>query len=341
MVMWAERLEKNQFCPSGHPFQTRFWGELKKFNGWTPYYLRFHRDSGTQDHISYDVLLLVKQIVPGFTLGYVPMGPGMPVSSETLRTLAKTASILITHLFTIRFDLPWTTGTVSHDLTGMKKKSFAVQPERTVQINVTQEKKELYHALRKRARRQISRSEMEGVSVSVVHKNITFEQIDEFYQLYLTTSERDHFQPRSKDYITHLLTRVNEDDGSVFLMQAYISHEGKKRLAAGIIVLTHGKEAIYLIGASLRESWLHCSPSYLLQWETMCFLPTIGIEVYDLFGISSTASDGHLQSLNQFKLAFSKSVIERPGMYDVVLKPIPYTLFSLAEGYRMRKFRHS
>ncbi len=343
-----------------NPFQSRFWAEIKKSNGWDPHAfdLSFSkaRLPGSSDCIDKTSVLLVlsKNIFPGAGIAYVPFGPDLPqgnIDASDLKQLTFQLKKLIKkNLFLVRFDFPWnsvitqrkTDSNTNPVRTRLlpRRLSYAIQPEATLLLDLAPPVESIYDNFRKRAKRHIVRG-MQSLVTETFTNPVPEEVFSDWYDIYRITARRDGFHPRSSEYLQKMLSLSQNDNKSTGCMLTAARQHG--RMVAGSITLRSRNIAVYLFGASLREEGQKSSPSYLVQWQAIQEARRLGCRVYDFFGISpADAASGkshHLQSLAQFKRSFGGMYAERPGTWDVPLRPLTYKLFTIAEKYRIHAAR--
>lgn len=101
-----------------------------------------------------------------------------------------------------------------------------------------------------------------------------------------------------------------------------------QQILSGAILMTTGKKACYLYGAS-DNRFRDRMPNYLIQWEMMRYAQALGAEIYDFRGVSGNLSPEHpLYGLYRFKRGFEGEFVEYIGEFDAVLKPVSYWLFT-------------
>jgi lipid II:glycine glycyltransferase (peptidoglycan interpeptide bridge formation enzyme) len=165
------------------------------------------------------------------------------------------------------------------------------------------------------------------------------EKLDEFYDLYKTTSERDGIAIHKKDYYLDLLKSSADEINNgkdVPKISLYIACHENQSLAS-IITLFSKTESVYLYGCSGNEK-RNLMPAYLLQFQAITDAKKYGSKYYDLYGIPPEDDPKHpMHGLYLFKTGFGGKNIHRIGSFDVSLKAI-YKLYTLAE--KLRAFYH-
>ncbi|MGM0431232.1 MAG: lipid II:glycine glycyltransferase FemX [Spirochaetota bacterium] len=316
-----------QLSQPNNPMQTPFWARVKQYNGWIPVPLEVSVDSK-----KVQMLLLKKQVAPGFTLAYVPFGPESDPSMEFLTAVSQALSREVcSECFAIRWEPPWSVeASSSPDQNNRLIRRRSIQPDTTVVIGLETDCDTIFSNMRKRARRAVRNSLR---VVEVAPWNSTSEEFDTWYELYLETAARDRFQPRSRDYLLHLLRQTGKAEPLLLLARQ------NGVLTGGIIVVYTSRQALYLIGASSREAG-EISSSYALQWKAICMAQERGCSVYDLHGIAPPKAEAHhLAGLNLFKTGFGGSIVQRIGCFEYRIKPVRSCLFSQAEKVRSRNVR--
>lgn len=176
-------------------------------------------------------------------------------------------------------------------------------------------------------RRNIKKSTKAGVEVSVG----SADDLPEFYQLYLETTERDNFQPRPSSYFEtmHRALSAEEDDR----FRLYLArHEGD--LVAATIAVRVGRHVWYSYGASSTAK-RDVRGSNAIQWRMITDAIEAGAAVYDLRGITDTLdpTDSHA-GLIQFKVGTGGEAVEYVGEWDL---PISRVLYSAFDFYMKRR----
>lgn len=128
-------------------------------------------------------------------------------------------------------------------------------------------------------------------------------------------------QTLSKNRTEKLLAEVES-------LREFQSLPDDQQILSGAILMTTGKKACYLYGAS-DNRFRDRMPNYLIQWEMMKYAQSTGAEIYDFRGVSGNLSPDHpLYGLYRFKRGFEGEFVEYIGEFDAVLRPVSYWLFT-------------
>ena len=140
---------------------------------------------------------------------------------------------------------------------------------------------------------------------------------------------------RGKAYFENLLDIL----GKIDYARAYAAKskvDGKEVPLAAAIVIFYAEEALYLYGGSSDEHKNLMAP-YLLHWKIMLDAKKAGMEKYNFLGIAPTEDPNHpWAGITRFKKQFGGEQRDIAGSYDLVLKPIEYQMFKIAEKIRRK-----
>ena len=316
--------------------QTTWWAAFKAGHGWTALAFRVEVEGQSDRPLS----VLLRRLPLGFTLAYVPHAP---LSVEELESASQT---LRPHLppgtLCVRWDLLTGTRVEAGSAVAaegedeapvadpfpsplpqpLRKPPADVQPPDTVIVRLGDDET-LLSRMHKKTRYNIRLAEKKGVTV----EKAGVEALAEWYALYRETAERDKISIHSEKYYRDLF-------GHAPHLSLWLARfEGK--LLAGNIVLVHGKQAVYLYGASSNEHRNLMAP-YALQWAALRDCREQGATEYDLFGIPPTDDPQHpMHGLYRFKNGFGGDRIHRHGAWDFVLRPLAWTAWTKADALRI------
>jgi lipid II:glycine glycyltransferase (peptidoglycan interpeptide bridge formation enzyme) len=202
----------------------------------------------------------------------------------------------------------------------------AVQPRRTLVIDITPDEDDILLAMKSKTRYNIRLAGRRGVTVRAGSD----EDISTFNSLLATTAERADFGIHPPAYYEAAYQLfVPRGWAQLFLAEV----EGEP--VAGVMAFALPPRSWYLYGASIsahREKM----PTYLLQWEAMRWAKSIGCTTYDLWGIPdedrqtleeqfTKRSDG-LWGVYRFKRGFGGDLVRTVGAWDRVYAPLRYQL---------------
>ncbi len=182
------------------------------------------------------------------------------------------------------------------------KKVKSTQPEKTRMLDLSLGKEAIEKEMKAKTRYNIRLAKKKGLTVSYNENNFS-----DFYNLLISTSNRDNFNLHKQDHYEKLL---KHSDGKVKLIS--ILDEGKV-ISAGLFSF-FGKKAVYLHGASDYKKRAKMAP-YLLQWTAILKAIDLSYRYYDFHGIDEKKWPG----VTRFKEGFGGFELNYPGTYDLVV----------------------
>jgi lipid II:glycine glycyltransferase (peptidoglycan interpeptide bridge formation enzyme) len=212
----------------------------------------------------------------------------------------------------------------------------AVQPRRTLVVDITPEEDEILMAMKSKTRYNIRLAGRKGVEVRAGEA----QDIPIFNRLLAATAERADFGIHSPDYYERAY-RLFAPRGWARLLLAEV--EGQA--VAGLMVFALPPRSWYFYGASI-DAHREKMPTYLLQWEAIRWAKSRGCETYDLWGVPDEdretledqfmeRSDG-LWGVYRFKRGFGGDLKRTVGSWDRVLAPMRYKLYKTGVALRKR-----
>ena len=196
-------------------------------------------------------------------------------------------------------------------------------------IDLRQSEEEIFASFRKSTRHALRRSEQMGVVVTPARDET---DVETFWQLYQHSARLKGLQPMERDYALRLWQRFVADPryGRLFLAR----HQGE--LISADLVLRHGYRVEETYGPSRTDILPDVPKNYLCVWEAIKWARARGCSVFDLGGYAADATPGSpLASVNDFKLGFSKTIIQLVREHQLIMRPAIHHLLTL--GHRLRR----
>ncbi len=321
--------------------QTGFWGEFKSLFGWKPY--AFLVDLPGLDTKNIPLLVLSRELPGGYSLAYIPHGPDLDtIGNKTildnkaeftalLMEFSKAISPFLSEKCVfLRFDLPVDKSEKFHFFDNpVKKAPMDIQPPDTVILDLSETEDEILKQMKKKTRYNIRLCFKKGTEILIGNRD----NIDEWYDLYRTTAERDKITLHKREYYKTLFDLAEKYRGNYPSFRILLA-KINSRIEAGIIISIQGKKAVYLYGASSNNNRDYM-PAYGLQWEAIKMAKKEGCLSYDFFGIPPSNNPGHpMHGLYRFKTGFGGRIVRRYGSADIPLRTGLYRGYRLAEGIR-------
>lgn len=333
---WKVFLQDN---PNTHLLQTSEWGDLKSKFNWKVKRI-IVGNAGAQ--------ILFRQLLPGVTIAYIPKGPiginwdtgnsNNTLWIELLREIDAICHKENAFLLKIEPDA-WESvekyrnngNLISqtqaiHPPDGFRKSDHAIQPQRTLIIDISMEEDLILGRMKQKTRYNIGLARRKNI---IIHPS---SDVNNFFRLMKETGIRDQF------FIHDLMYYQSAYDlfhpcGYCELLQA----DSQEVAIAGLMVFAYGNRSWYLFGAS---SNIHRKqmPSYLLQWEALLWAKRKGCIEYDLWGVPDeglntleaqfTHRNDGLWGVYRFKRGFGGELSRASDPWDRVYKPLLYNMYN-------------
>ncbi len=186
-------------------------------------------------------------------------------------------------------------------------------------LDIRPDEKTLLAGMKEKWRYNIRLAARKGVTVRCGQGQA---DLDTFYRIYQTTSERDQFFIHNKAHYEDVMRLYGEGDrAALFLAE----HEGEA--IAGIIVLRFGRWSWYMYGASANEQ-RNLMPNHLLQWNGMQWAKARDGWYYNFRGIPDVLEDGQeLWGVYVFKRGFGGYAMRSLVTHDLVYQPLVYSAY--------------
>jgi len=314
-----------------HILQTSPWGTLKGAYGWTDERVGLMRG---QELIA-GAQVLYRRLPGGLgRLAYAPRGPLVDWSDEQqvtalLEALDRTARLRKAIVLTIEPGLP--DDPVHHErlrALGLRPAPFsAVQPRRTIVVDISPEEKTILAAMKSKTRYNVRLAARKGVTVRAAGEA----DLPAFHTLMAATAARDRFGVHSPAYY-EAAYRLFVPRGWARLLLAEVAGEP----VAAVMAFALPPRAWYMYGAS-SNAHREKMPTYQLQWEAMRWARSLGCTEYDLWGVPDeeeqkleaefTQRRDGLWGVYRFKRGFGGKLVRTVGAWDWVVAPARYRLY--------------
>ena len=199
---------------------------------------------------------------------------------------------------------------------GRIRRTIDQQPAQTLVLDLSLGENGILAQMHQKTRYNIRLAEKKGIEIIS-----GLEYLDDFWRLMKQTTNRDGFRSHSLNYYSALLKPDN------FIKLIVARYQGQI-IAAGLFC-SYGNTVTYLHGAS-DNSFRQVMAPYLLQWTVIKQAISEDYNYYDFYGISATKWPG----VTRFKLGFGGVVVNYPGTFDVIIRPLAYFVYSLLRRLR-------
>ncbi|HEY0752749.1 MAG TPA: peptidoglycan bridge formation glycyltransferase FemA/FemB family protein [Ktedonobacteraceae bacterium] len=323
---WNDFVAASECCNITQSYE---WGELGPFLGAQTMRVGVIDDNGKL--CATMLVLIIRTPIIRRTYFYAPRGPVITdIASPALEVLLNfvKAEARKQGAFMLKIepsvsdkDQDWLMTLQKH---GFRAVPYAVHIRDEWVLNIQPDEKEILANMKEKWRYNIRLAGRKGVTV---RQGDGQADLDAFYQIYITTSERDQFFIHNKAFYQEVARLYAQDDRyTLFLAE----HEGKA--IAGIIVLRFGLWSWYMYGASSNEQ-RNLMPNHLLQWNAMQWAKSHGCWYYNFRGIPHVLEDGQMDESQElrgvyvFKRGFGGYAIRSLETHDMVYQSLVYNVY--------------
>lgn len=317
-----------------HPLQSWEWGEFRKKTGVQVERIGFF-DNGK--------LVRAMQItfheipVLGRKLGYFPKGP-MP-DEEQLSILEQLGKKHNAVFVKMEPNIAQPLGTPSaHDTIAKFLIAHKAEPGRplftkyTFQLDLTKSEDKLLEQLSSKTRYNVKLAQKKGVQI---FENTTAEGMEQYITILEETTKRQGFYAHSPAYFRTLWKSLG-DSGNLRIFNAVYENTV---IASWVMFMFNGV-LYYPYGAS-SNLYRDVMASNLLMWEMIIFGKNNGCHTFDMWGaLGPDANEKDpFYGFHRFKKGYGAVLMEFLGTYDLVLDPLYYRIFRIAEELRWKWLR--
>jgi peptidoglycan pentaglycine glycine transferase (the first glycine) len=305
--------------PHGHHVQTSLWGQAKEVLGY-----RAMRVTASEDgRIVAGGQLLIRKLMPFVSIAYLSKGPVLAawdpslarIITDELKRVARANHFAVLALQPPNNDAEFKALLADR---GFRPSWVELAPTATILHDLTQETGEILSQMKRQTRQKIRRSERAGITT----REGTEADLPAFYQLYVTTSQRQGFTPYPEEYFDRMWQVFSEQD-----LIGLIIAEYRNTPVSALLLVSFGNTVIPKI---LGWSGEHGKgrPNDALFWAAIQWARTHGYHYFDMEGIDREGAELMLsgQPLPEalrhtpdfFKLGFGGSVTLLPQSYYFV-----------------------
>jgi hypothetical protein len=294
-----------------HPLQSWEWGEFRKAMGIDVVrtkhgQLTFHNVPHTP-----------------WVIGYFPKGP-KPTSQmlHDLRLLGASK-----HAIFIQLEPNIAASKNTLTLPELRASHHPLFTKYTFVLDLNKSEEELLKAMHSKTRYNLRIAQKHGVSVTEDNSEKAFAA---YLRLNEETTGRQGFFAHNKTY-HQTMWRIMKDAGIAHLFTA--TYKGE--ILAAWILFAWNKTLYYPYGTSSRQHREVMAPTLLL-WEIAKWGKANGYTSFDLWGAMGPEPDPDDPwfGFHRFKQGFNPLLVEHVGSFDLVINPLLYKLYTLADTIR-------
>lgn len=302
-----------------HPLQSPAWEKFRRTMGIDVLRTRWQGPEPAEG-------LLTFHSIPHspWTIGYFPKGPAPTQKMlEKLKRIGKEKNAIFIQLE------PNVISPIDLRITDydVRKSYHPLFTKYTFILDLTKSEEELLKAMHSKTRYNLKVALKHGV---IVEENNSDDAFEAYLRLVSETTERQGFYAHNKHYHRTMWQTMHEAGIARLFTASYQS----KIIAAWIIFAYEGV-LYYPYGTSSREHRDVMAPNLLL-WEIARWGKKNGYVSFDLWGALGPEPNPKDPwfGFHRFKQGFNPTLVEFVGSYDLVILPLHYQFYKIADSVR-------
>lgn len=322
-------VDKKEFnAVVSHPLQSFEWGEFRKKTG-VKVIRRGVFDGGTL--VAGFQLTIHKIPRTKFTIGYLPKGD-MPTKEviEELKKIGRDEKCLFIQLEPNSTHLE--NGTWKMENLGLRPAAHPLFTKYTFVLDISKAEEEILKNMHPKGRYNIKVANKHSVKVVEDNSEKAFET---YWQLTEETTKRQGFYAHTKHYHKYQWeTFAHNSDTNGLSSHLFLAKYEGKVLTAMLFFVFHDT-LYYPYGASSNDH-RNVMHSNLTMWEAIRFGKKLGLKKFDMWGAMGPDPDPKdpWYGFHNFKQKFGPQHVEFVGSYDLVINPVLYQGYKIADKLR-------
>jgi lipid II:glycine glycyltransferase (peptidoglycan interpeptide bridge formation enzyme) len=318
-----------------HPLQSFEWGEFREKTGVKV--IRKGVFEGEKLTAGYQ-LTIHKIPKTNFTIGYLPKG-AMPTKKiiEELKKIGREEKCIFIQVEPNVRQME--NGKWQMENLGLCLAAHPLFTKYTFVLDITKTEDEMLQNMHPKGRYNIKVAKKHGVEVVEDNSEKAFE---EYWRLTEETTKRQGFYAHTKQYHKHqweIFAHPQMENGKWKMENRLTSHiflakyEGK--ILTAMLFFVFHDTLYYPYGASSNEH-RNVMHSNLTMWEAIRFGKKLGLKKFDMWGAMGPDPDTKDPwfGFHNFKQKFGPEHVEFIGSYDLVINPIFYQAYKVADKLR-------
>lgn len=339
--MWRDitKSDKDAFnALATHPLQSYEWGQFRSKTN-----VKVIRKGYKENGKLTAAFQLTLHPIPHtkWNIGYLPKGI-MPTREliEELRKIGKENNCIFIQLEpNVRKDEGSTINDQKNNLSlilnhlSLRPSVHPLFTKYTFQLDLTKSEEELLANMHPKTRYNIKIAKKHGVVAKEDNSDKAFER---FWELTQATTKRQKFYAHTKKYhLLHWQTFPHTPKKGELSSHIMTGIYNGKTLTT-FMLFVFGDSLYYPYGASSDEDRNVMHSTYTM-WEAILWGKKIGLKTFDMWGAANTPTpdpSNPYYGFHRFKMGFGAKLIEFVGSYDLVINPLLYAGFTVADKLR-------
>lgn len=309
-----------------HPLQSYEWGEFREKTG-----VKVIRKGQVKNGKIIDGFTITIHKVPRtkFTIGYLPKGntPSKEIIAE-LYKIGKEQNCIFIQL---EPNLINNSQFITPD--SLKPSFHPLFTKYTFVLDLTKGQDELLKNLHSKTRYNIKVAKKHCVKVEIDNSSKAFKG---YLKLTDETTKRQKFYAHTAGYHSKMWDALQSTSIDRKKLQAHlITAKYKNKTLTTWVLFTFNDTLYYPYGASSSEN-RNVMASNLIMWEAILFGKKLGLKHFDMWGALGENPDKNdpWYGFHKFKEGYGAQHTEFVGSYDLLINPVFYQLYKIADKAR-------
>ncbi|MCL5433157.1 MAG: peptidoglycan bridge formation glycyltransferase FemA/FemB family protein [Patescibacteria group bacterium] len=322
-----EKKEFDKIAP--HPLQSFEWGEFREKTGVKVIRKGFYN---VNKIISGFQLTIHKIPKTNLTIGYLPK-TNLP-DKETIEELKRIGKKENCIFIQLEPNIEMANDPALPEKIRNLKLNPSIHPlftKYTFQLDLTKSEDELLKNMHPKTRYNIRVAQKHDVQIIKDNSERSFKR---YLELTKETTARQKFFAHDEKYHKLMWESLKNQKPDGLSAHLFLAKSNSKILAAWIVFIF--KDTLYYpYGASSGEN-REVMASNLMMWEVIKFGKKMGLKKFDMWG--SLGPDPQKNDpwfgFHRFKQGYGPRLVEFVGSYDLIIKPLHYEFYKLADKIR-------
>ena len=272
-----------------------------------------------------------------FNIGYCPKVDVKKINWEELKAAGEKRRCIF---IKVELNQPF-----NHLTIEQLRPSKAIFATQTILLDLTKPEEDLLAGMKQKTRYNVRLAQKKGV---VVEERSDPEALEIFLKLQKETAKRQGFFVHPDSYY-RTVWEVLRSKGMAHLLVASVKSpptnnqqfiDSKNRRSADNLttplvawMLLRYEDTLYYPYGGSSVEYRKYMASNLMMWEAIKLGKRLGCKVFDMWGATDDESDPWY-GFTRFKLGYGGKLVTFPGAYDLVLNPLLYRPFIMADHFR-------
>lgn len=313
-----------------HPLQAFEWGEFRKKTGLKV----IRRGDFVKDKLVSAFQLTIHPVPhTSYNIGYLPKGelPTKELITELLRIGREEKCIFIQLEPNIKKSPDINLINYNHQIV---KAAHPLFTKFTFVLDLTKSEEEILKNMHAKTRYNIKVAQKHGVEVTEDNSKDAFE---EYWKLTEETTNRQGFYAHTKKYHELQWQTFKHDetvDKNSLTSHLFRAKYNGQTLTTMLFFVFH--DTLYYPYGASSNSFRNTMHSTLTMWEAIRWGKKMGLKKFDMWGALGTEPDPKDSwiGFHIFKQRYGPEHVEFIGSYDLVINPLIYQLYKLADKLR-------